>query len=114
MKFNDWITEKYVDWRGNAIGRERSIKEFSDWIGVSNQLMTYWMMQDGKIPKHKKTIDKLVNKFGSEVYVVLEIPSPPLFIQKLEAIYDKLTPEQRQSLSKRISDILSDYLKSNA
>ena len=28
MEFKDWITKKYLDWRGDAIGRDRSIKNF--------------------------------------------------------------------------------------
>lgn len=43
MEFKDWITKKYLDWRGDAIGRDRSIKKFSDFIGVSQPLMSRWM-----------------------------------------------------------------------
>ena len=74
MDFSDWITQKYVEWRGSAIGNSRSITQFSAWIGVSQQLMSEWMKQSGKVPKHKKTIDRLVNRFGIEVYDVLGIP----------------------------------------
>jgi hypothetical protein len=93
MKFNDWLTQKYVEWRGDAIGRDRSIKEFADWVDVSNQLMSDWMKLNGKIPKHKKTIDKLVTKFGPEVYDLLGLVQPdtiPLD-QIPRAVRDRLT-----------------------
>jgi len=93
MKFNDYLTQKYVDWRGDAIGRERSLKDFADWIGVSNQLLTYWMRLNGKIPKYKKNIDKLVTKFGPEIYDLLGLARPdtiPLD-QLPRAVRDRLT-----------------------
>ena len=93
MNFNDYLTQKYVDWRGDAIGRERSLKDFADWIGISNQLLTYWMRPNGKIPKHKKTIDKLVIKFGPEIYDMLGLTRPdtiPLD-QLPKQVHDRLT-----------------------
>jgi len=76
MKFNDCLNKKYVEWRGDAIGHERSQKEFAEWIGVSNSLLTFWLKPNGKIPKHKATIDKLVTKFGPEVYDWLGLARP--------------------------------------
>jgi hypothetical protein len=101
MKFNDYLTQKYVEWRGDAIGREKSLKDFAEWIGVSNQLLTYWMRQNGKIPKHKRTIDKLIAKFGPEIYNPLGLARPdtiPL---------DQLPPEMRDRLITAIYEVNS-------
>lgn len=76
MEFSDWLTRKYVSWRGEATGHDRSISEFAEWVGVSQPLMSAWMKQKGKTPRSPKTINKLVEKFGGEVYDVLGLASP--------------------------------------
>lgn len=113
VDFHAWINKKYVEWRGDAIGRDHSQKEFADWVGISPSLMTYWLKRNGKIPKHQKTVNKLVRRFGPEVYEVLGIPPPPLFIQKLEALYDELDQDRQRQLMKRISEILDEFIRSD-
>ena len=69
--FHDWITEKYIEWRGNAIGREKSISDFAKMIGVSQPLISSWMKPDGTIPKSYETIKKLADVFGPEIFSIL-------------------------------------------
>lgn len=76
MDFSDWITRKYIEWRGDAIGNERSITKFAKEIGVNRIVLTEWMQKGGKIPRSSKTIAALVNHFGEEVYDVLGLPKP--------------------------------------
>ena len=76
VDFSDWITKKYVEWRGAAIGNDRSISEFSEWLGVSQPVMSTWMKKGGKVPRSQKSITALVKRFGSEVYDVLGLPRP--------------------------------------
>lgn len=74
MEFSDWITKKYIIWRGDAKGHDRSITEFAGWIGVSQSLMSHWMKKGGKVPRSQQAISKLVDKFGYEVYDILGLP----------------------------------------
>lgn len=74
VKFSGWITQKYVEWRGDAIGNERSITDFARMIGVTQQLMNTWM--SGATPKSLKSIQALVLIFGDEVYDVLGLERP--------------------------------------
>jgi len=93
MEFNDWINQKYREFRGDAIGHERTQKEFAEWIGVSSSLLTYWRKKNGKKPKQKNTIDKLIKRFGPEVYDVLGLTQTdtiPLD-QLPRAVRDRLT-----------------------
>ena len=113
MDFHEWINKKFVEWRGPLTLREGGSQEkFAEWIGVSPQLMTQWLKRNGRLPTYKRTVDKLVRRFGPEVYEILKIPAPPEFIQKLEAVYDELTPDQRQALKNKIADILDEYSES--
>lgn len=74
MAFSDWITKKYIEWRGDAIGQEKSITKFADMLGVPQSLMTQWLKKGGKIPTSQKYITLLIRHFGVEVYDVLGIP----------------------------------------
>lgn len=76
MEFWEWITQKYVEWRGNAVGNQRSITEFAEFIGVSQQVMSGWMKKSGNKPRGQQSIVKLVRAFGGEVYDVLGLPRP--------------------------------------
>lgn len=80
MDFNEWIAQKYLEWRGDAIGREGSVSAFSRWIGVPQSLMNDWLQAGGKKPTSAKTINALVARFGGEVYDVLGI-TPPISIE---------------------------------
>jgi transcriptional regulator with XRE-family HTH domain len=76
MEFSEWLTQKYIDWRGDAIGKDRTISEFAQMVGVSQPTMSYWMKKGGKIPRAKSSIQKLVDTFGYEVYDILGLPKP--------------------------------------
>jgi hypothetical protein len=76
MEFYEWITKKYIDWRGDAIGQEKSITKFADMLGVPQSLMTQWLKKGGKIPTSQKYIALLVTHYGVEAYDALNIPRP--------------------------------------
>ena len=94
MDFHEWINKKFIEWRGPLTLREGGSQEkYAEWIGVSSQLMTDWLKRDGKIPKHQKTITKLVDKYGPKVYDVLGLTQPDIipFDQLPFAVRDRLT-----------------------
>jgi len=88
------------------MGELKSQAEFAKYLGFNPSTLSMWMT--GKQDPDLHSADLLAHKLGPEVYDVLNLPHPPEFIQKLEAVYDELTPEQRQSLSDKINKILSD------
>ena len=111
MEFSEWITKKYVEWRGEAVGRSRSVSEFADFIGVKQQAMSSWMY--GIVPKDYENIIKLAAKLGDEVYDVLNVPHPP----QSDPIYDifykyfyRMTAEERE---RYLTDISFDIEESS-
>ena len=108
MEFKDWITKKYLDWRGDAIGRDRSIKKFSDFIGVSQPLMSRWMNEKNK-PSLENAI-KIADRFGNEVYDILDIPQDerPVRADLREAIR-QVPPENQDELLELIEEFLRDH-----
>lgn len=76
MEFSDWITKKYIEWRGDAIGNDRSITKFAEMLEVPQSLMTQWLKKNGKVPTSQKYIALLIRHFGVEAYDALNIPRP--------------------------------------
>lgn len=74
MNFSEWITKKYIEWRGDSVGHDRSITDFAKSVGVSQSLMSHWMNGD-RAPSSHKTISKL-GAIYPEVYEVLGIDRP--------------------------------------
>jgi transcriptional regulator with XRE-family HTH domain len=104
-KISVWLMRKYLGWQ-QSMGELKSQAEFAKYLGFNPSTLSMWMT--GKQDPDLHSADLLAHKLGPEVYDVLNLPHPPEFIQKLEAVYDELTPEQRQSLSDKINKILSD------
>ena len=97
MKFAEWITKKYVSWRGEEI-EDHSINDFAIYIGGTQETLSHWMK--GSTPKRHETIVKLVRMFGPEVYDILELERPPEYAydpiyDELHKLFYEMTPEQR-------------------
>ncbi len=106
MEFSEWITRKYIEWRGDAIGQDRSITEFATTLHVSQSLMTQWMKKGGKKPRNQETITKLLNVFGNEVYEVLGFPKPDY-----EEVNISSLPEELQNRFKTAMSEIDEALK---
>lgn len=109
MEFSEWITQKYISWRGNAIGQDRSITEFAAMLKVPQSLMSQWMKNKGKVPTSKKYIAALINFYGIEVYNVLGIPMPPQpdDLSPRKITLDQLPADLAQRLTAALSEIQS-------
>lgn len=94
VNYKEWITQKYVEWRGNAVGRERSITDFAEYIGVSQQLMNDWLNK-GKKPRSQETIGKLAAIYGDEVYGVLGGRPKDDVLGQLMKLYYQIPEEDR-------------------
>lgn len=75
MEFWEWIEGKYVEWRGNT---RATVKEYADWLGVSQPLLSQWMKKGGKVPKAKKQIDLLIARYPDDqkLYELLDVDKP--------------------------------------
>lgn len=104
MEFSDWIFKKYIEYRGNAVGQEKSLSKFAKEIGVSQSLMSQWMTKNGsKTPRNQETITRLVNFFGLEVYDVLGLPIPGISTGGIP--FSDLPPELQSRLSAAMNEI---------
>ncbi len=112
MDFHDWINQKFREWRGDAIGHEKTLQDFAQWLGISKSLLTYWRKKNGKIPTHKKSIDKLVEKYGIEVYDVLGLEQPDIIT--VGPIPHQIRDDLSTALYEINSELISRGLSSNS
>ena len=100
VKFGEWITKKYIQWRGDAVGHERTITDFAQELGVSQPLLSQWMAGD-KIPRSRNSISQLVKMFGNEAYIALGLPVPDSDRDKID---NPQTEEQAIALIQSLAD----------
>jgi transcriptional regulator with XRE-family HTH domain len=72
MTFPEWITRKYLDWRGDVV-TGRSITKFAEYLGVSQSLMNNWM-QGQRMPG-RKSLMKIGRKYP-EIIEIFEFAIP--------------------------------------
>ncbi|MEW6650474.1 MAG: helix-turn-helix transcriptional regulator, partial [Chloroflexota bacterium] len=70
------LTRKYIEWRNDAVGHDRTISDFAEMVGVTQPTMSRWMKKGGQTPRGQQSIVKLVRAFGGEVYDILGLPRP--------------------------------------
>jgi hypothetical protein len=79
VKFSEFITSKYVEWRGAETGNKKSIARYArDVLGITPQLLSEWMNR-GKIPTDENYVRKLIELFAPEIYGVDEFLVPISF-----------------------------------
>jgi len=74
VEFSNWITKKYIEWRGESRG---TVSEYAKYLGISQPVVSSWMQRGGKKPRSAKSINALVVRYGIEVYDILGIERPP-------------------------------------
>ena len=90
MSFPEWLTAKYVEWRGDRVGRGTSMTAFAKYLGVRQSVFNEWMQ--GRALPGKVSLRKLGPKYP-DVYEVLDIPSP-----EGASPFDALPPDMARAL----------------
>jgi hypothetical protein len=84
MEFSDWITKKYIDWRGEKVGAASTTTAFAAWLGISKATLSGWMKPGGHNPRDQKTVGKLIERFGEkEVGEILGLSQTKQFPSQL-------------------------------
>jgi len=96
MNFKDWIFNKYKIWRDQNVDNS-SVAGFAGYVGISQQLMSEWLNK-GKPPNRHKNIEKLIAKYGVEVYDVLNLPRPDPLLTEITTNWGILTDEEKRKI----------------
>lgn len=91
--------------------RRMSLDKFAAYLGVSRPLVSYWLK--GTIPS-LENVQILAEKFGPEVYDVLQLPRPNPFLNKINKIWERIPPEKQQKLAEDAQRYEDEALKNGS
>lgn len=94
--FTVLLERKFLEWQLQSGGR-KSQAEFATHLGVKRTSLTMWMNGD-HLPE-RANVDQLAKVLGIEVYDALDLPRPNPYLQKINQIFEKLSPEHQQKLA---------------
>jgi len=93
--FSEFLFSKLQEFEKQR-GQRTSLDKFAEYLGVSRPLVSYWLK--GTLPS-LENIQLLAKKFGPEVYDVLGLPRPNPYLQKINQVFEKLSPEHQRQLA---------------
>jgi len=98
----EYLTQKFLDWQATE-GARKTLEDFANYLDVNRSLLSYWI-NGARVPS-EENIEKISIKLGNEIYDVLDIPRPNIYLQKLTRIWEFI-PEDVQ---KRLFDEAGRY-----
>jgi transcriptional regulator with XRE-family HTH domain len=104
--FSVLLERKFLEWQ-IEIGERKSQAEFAKLIGVSRASLTMWMNGD-HLPE-RDNVHKVAKVLGNEVYDVLNLPRPNPYLQQINQIFERLSPEHQ----KRLAEMAERYKVDN-
>lgn len=94
--FSVLLERKFLQWQID-IGERKSQADFAKLIGVSRASLTMWMNGD-HLPE-RDNVHKVAKVLGNEVYDALGIPRPNPYLQKINQLFEHLSPEHQKKLA---------------
>lgn len=94
--FSVLLERKYLEWQIEK-GERISQAEFARLIGVSRASLTMWM--NGTHLPDLESAKKIAKLLGPEIFDALDLPRPNPYLQKINQIFEKLSPEHQQKLA---------------
>lgn len=95
-QFSTFLEKKFLEWQIKQ-GKRTTLREFSQHLGVSRAAISLWLNGD-RVPD-PGNIQKLAEVLGYEIYDALNLPRPNPFLQKINQIFERLSPEHQQKLA---------------
>ena len=94
--FTTLLERKFLEWQLETGGR-KSQAEFAQYIGVKRGTLTMWLNGD-HFPE-RDNVNKLAKVLGDEVYDAMNLPRPNPYLQTINKVFERLSPEQQQKLA---------------
>lgn len=98
VTFPDLLESKFLEWQ-HLQGKRKTLEEFATYIGVSRPLLNMWM--NGHRKPGKESLKILSATLGNEVYDVLGYPRPNPYLQKINQVFEQLSPEHQRQLAEQ-------------
>jgi hypothetical protein len=104
--FPSWLFNKYLDWLKTQ-GEVKTKSDFAKWLGVSRPIVSLWM--SGERKPTGKSIQKLSEKLGGEVYDMVGLPRPDPDLKLVANYWEELSPP----IKKKIVELVKREMENN-
>lgn len=90
-----WRT-KQTRARGNV-----SLNKFAEHLGVSRSLLSMWLLGERTVTHEYRTkiAEPIAELLGSDAYNVLGVIPPNPYLQKINQVFEKLSPQHQKKLA---------------
>lgn len=107
-KFSEYLLRKIQEYEKDR-GQRTSLDKFAEYLGVSRPLVSYWLK--GTTPS-LENVQILAKKFGPEIYDVLDLPRPNPYLQRINQLFERLTPDHQRRLAEQAEQYETDNERS--
>jgi len=103
------LERKFLEWQ-IEVGR-KSQADFADLLGVKRTSLTMWM--NGSHLPDMESAKKLSNVLGPEIFDLLDLPRPNPYLQKINQLFERLSPEQQKKIAEDVERFQTKNQKEN-
>lgn len=103
--FKDFLFDYFIEWEKQQPKKRSSYSAFSRWLSdnsyktvIKQQLVSDWINGRYK-PEDEKYLLVLAEKIGNEIYEVLGVEPPNPYLQKINSLFQYLSPKHQQQLA---------------
>lgn len=95
-EFANWLEVQFINWMRER-GEVTTQREFAEYLGLDQVQLSHYINERRKKPD-KKSLIKLADKLGPEVYDVLGLARPDADLKQVTAVWHKLDEETKQEI----------------
>jgi len=95
IPFDKYIFTKIQEFEKDQ-GKRVSLDKFAEYLGVSRPLISHWL--SGRTKPSLENVRILAEKFGPEIYDVLELTRPDPDLYAITKMWDRILEKSRRSI----------------
>lgn len=94
--FSQFLLSKLQEFEKQR-GQRTTLDKFAEHLGVKRPILSIWL--SGKSKPSLDSVRQLAEVLGPEVYEVLDLPQPNPYLQKINQLFERLSPEHQRKLA---------------
>lgn len=96
QQVKQWMEQQFLAWQMREGGR-KTVTEFARYLGVTRNSLNNWILR-GQEPSGDN-LETIARKMGPEIYDVLGLTRPDPELQRINSVWDDLSPRERLRLA---------------
>ena len=94
--FSSLLLRYFLNWQVKQ-GKRANLDDFADLLGYSRPTISMWL--NGTRTPGLDAVEHLASIMGLEIYDALDLPRPNPYLQKINQVFERLSPEHQQKLA---------------